>query len=95
MSEPESMCDACGKSLKGWAYASIGGNFVPYIPAKLYHFSCVPPIKFEAKTQCPQCRGKVTSSGGHGQWCLNSCCKWGWETEMDGSPLKPSTQEKK
>lgn len=38
---------------------------------------------------CPKCGGEVSNKGGHGAWCVNPACKWGWETEMDGSPLKP------
>ena len=38
---------------------------------------------------CPKCGGALMSAGGHGSWCPKETCKWGWEIEMDGSPLKP------
>lgn len=38
---------------------------------------------------CPKCDGRITNEGGHGSWCPNQACKWGWEVEMDGSPLRP------
>jgi hypothetical protein len=37
--------------------------------------------------KCPKCQGEVSRKGGHGAWCQNPECKWGWETELDGSPL--------
>ena len=43
----------------------------------------------DSGSRCPECGGEITHKGGHGSWCPNICCKWGWETEMDGSPLKP------
>lgn len=39
--------------------------------------------------QCPQCNGELSTKGGHGEWCPDPTCKWGWEIELDGSPLKP------
>lgn len=42
--------------------------------------------------KCPQCSDELSEKGGHGSWCSNSYCKWGWEVEMDGSPLKPPTK---
>jgi hypothetical protein len=50
--------------------------------------------KSESKTpkpSCPKCAGPITGKGGHGNWCLSPACKWGWEVELDGSPLKPPT----
>ena len=42
---------------------------------------------------CPQCSGPLVQTA-HGPYCPKLTCKWGWETEMDGSPLKaPETQE--
>lgn len=38
---------------------------------------------------CPKCGGALRSSNAHGSSCANAACKWGWETELDGSPLKP------
>jgi hypothetical protein len=37
-------CDRCGKPITG-AYGSMGGNIVPYIPAKFYHLACIPTLK--------------------------------------------------
>lgn len=37
---------------------------------------------------CPKCGGPI-KSGSHGDWCPKPTCKWGWETEMDGSHLQP------
>jgi hypothetical protein len=45
--------------------------------------------KMYAGNSCPKCGTKVKDSGGHGPWCPNRSCKWGWETEMDGTPLDP------
>lgn len=42
-----------------------------------------------APRYCPKCGAETSTSGGHGEWCKNVFCKWGWETEMDGSPLEP------
>ena len=40
------LCAACGKPIKNdKVYASIGGNWVPFIPAKLYHVQCVPTLE--------------------------------------------------
>lgn len=36
---------------------------------------------------CPKCKGVLISTG-HGPYCPSEYCKWGWEVEMDGSPLK-------
>ena len=38
---------------------------------------------------CPKCGKPVKSSHGHGEYCPDPACKWGWEVEMDGSPLQP------
>lgn len=38
---------------------------------------------------CPRCGRTVDDGGGHGPWDPRPDCKWGWETEMDGSPLQP------
>lgn len=37
---------------------------------------------------CPKCGGPTVSTH-HGLYCPKPTCKWGWEMEMDGSPLKP------
>ena len=47
----DELCAACGKSLDDRYYASLGGNLVPYIPAKFYHIGCVPNIK-PAEQKC-------------------------------------------
>lgn len=39
-------------------------------------------------TVCPLCDGGTISTP-HGPYCPKTTCKWGWETEMDGSALKP------
>lgn len=44
-------------------------------------------VKTWAGDSCPKCGAKVNTNGGHGPWCPEPLCKWGWETEMDGSPL--------
>ena len=45
MSESESICSTCGKPLNDdQPYASMGGNWVPYVAAKLYHIKCIPTI---------------------------------------------------
>ncbi len=42
----KSTCAGCGKLIDdGENYASIGGNIVPYMPAKEYHLVCVPAVK--------------------------------------------------
>lgn len=42
------LCAACDTPIdNGEAYASMGGNIVPYMPAKLYHIRCVPTLKSE------------------------------------------------
>jgi len=51
MNELESVCTGCGKPLDEEMYASIGGDIVPYIPAKLYHLRCIPTIKPETKVE--------------------------------------------
>lgn len=38
------LCNGCGKWIQG-PYGSIGGNIVPYIPAKHYHMGCIPQVK--------------------------------------------------
>lgn len=38
--------------------------------------------------QCPKCSGPVINTS-HGPYCSKPTCKWGWEVEMDGSPLQP------
>jgi len=38
------LCDGCGKPIEKGQYASFGGNWVPYIPAKCYHMACIPTI---------------------------------------------------
>ena len=43
--EAEMICAGCGKPITGCSYASMGGNIVPYVPAKLYHVMCVPSVK--------------------------------------------------
>ena len=37
------LCDGCGFAILG-VYASIGGNWVPFVPAKVYHMACVPKV---------------------------------------------------
>lgn len=44
-------------------------------------------VKTWAGDSCPKCGAKVNTNGGHGPWCPDPLCKWGWETEMDSSPL--------
>ncbi len=39
------VCSRCSQSLDGSPYASIGGNWEPYVPAKLYHIQCVPTVQ--------------------------------------------------
>lgn len=36
-----SLCTTCGKPIEV-AYATFGGNWVPFIPAKPYHMGCIP-----------------------------------------------------
>lgn len=47
-----------------------------------------PCSETEQTNRCPQCDEPLENSGGHGPYCPNDTCKWGWEVEMDGSPLK-------
>jgi len=42
---------------------------------------------------CPKC-GARTISTGHGEYCPYPTCKWGWEVEMDGSPLRPPKRDR-
>ena len=44
----------------------------------------------EPKT-CPKCGGAIIQTA-HGPYCPKDACKWGWEVEMDGSPLKPPVE---
>jgi hypothetical protein len=47
----EAICSGCEKLISdSQTYGSIGGNIVPYIPAKLYHLQCIPTIKPAAET---------------------------------------------
>lgn len=47
-------CEGCQKPIEnGENYASMGGNIVPYIPAKWYHVRCIPvinPAEYTAHT---------------------------------------------
>lgn len=43
----EPICTKCNEPIRHEPYASFGGNLVPYIPAKLYHISCIPVLKPE------------------------------------------------
>lgn len=45
-------------------------------------------ILFTRGDICPKCGGPLKQTG-HGPYCPKATCKWGWEVEMDGSPLKP------
>lgn len=45
-------CQGCGNLIKG-VYASIGGNWVPYIPSKVYHVNCVPLIRSSPEPEKP------------------------------------------
>ncbi len=47
------------------------------------------PLQDKPPADCPKCGGELSEKGGHGAWCPKETCKWGWETEMDGSPLLP------
>lgn len=47
-----------------------------------------PPSSPGAAQTCPNCGGSLLGTS-HGLYCPNEHCKWGWEVEMDGSPLKP------
>lgn len=38
---------------------------------------------------CPKCGEGVVVHTCHGDYCASPRCKWGWELELDGSPLKP------
>lgn len=42
--------------------------------------------------RCPKCGGDITSEGGHGLWCRDEKCKWGWEIEPAAVPL-PTARE--
>ena len=44
LSREQFLCDACGRAIEG-AYASVGGNWVPFIEAKIYHLGCVPTVR--------------------------------------------------
>jgi hypothetical protein len=44
-------------------------------------------------TFCPKCSNLLRHSC-HGAWCPDPYCKWGWECEEDGSPLKPPLQSR-
>jgi len=46
-----------------------------------------------AEFVCPNCGGPLLDSHGHGRYCPKDTCKWGWECEMNGSPLKPPRVE--
>ena len=39
------LCEGCGESTAGRAYASIGGSIVPFMPAHIYHVGCVPSVR--------------------------------------------------
>jgi hypothetical protein len=41
-----------------------------------------------AEQVCPKCGSSIISTS-HGLYCPKPTCKWGWEVEMDGSPLQP------
>ena len=45
--DPVVLCATCKEPIPdGQRYASMGGNIVPYIPAKLFHYpECVPSVK--------------------------------------------------
>ena len=47
-----------------------------------------PSVEPAPERRCPKC-GKLVVSSAHGEYCPDAACKWGWEVEMDGSPLKP------
>jgi hypothetical protein len=42
------LCDACQQPVSG-TFASVGGNWVPFTPAKCYHMSCIPPVRSEGE----------------------------------------------
>lgn len=44
-------------------------------------------LRIQNSTICPRCGTSVVQTS-HGPYCPMASCKWGWETEMDGSPLK-------
>jgi hypothetical protein len=29
--------------------------------------------------RCPDCQTELSTAGGHGEWCPNENCKWGWD----------------
>jgi hypothetical protein len=40
------ICERCGEPITGTEpYASFGGNWVPYVPAKTYHGACRPTLQ--------------------------------------------------
>lgn len=47
------------------------------------------PAASVSPPHCPKCGKPVESSHGHSNYCPDPACKWGWEVEMDGSPLQP------
>lgn len=51
--------------------------------AHRFHTLGCPP-----KKNCPKCNGELINTA-HGPYCPRPICKWGWEIEMDGSPLQP------
>jgi hypothetical protein len=67
-------CDGCGKPIDG-AYATLGGNWVPFIAPKAYHLGCLPSLRSvdpdptfvhgsltDAKFECtPKSRLRTTS----------------------------------
>jgi len=42
--------------------------------------------------RCPKCGGDITREGGHGPWCRDEKCKWGWEIEPAAALLRPAAQ---
>lgn len=46
-------------------------------------------LTLSAEPKCPKCGGPIVDSHGHGFYCPKPTCKWGWEVELDGSPLQP------
>ena len=37
--------------------------------------------ELDREDECPKCGKKVSHKGGHGPWCKNKKCKWGWEID--------------
>lgn len=37
-------CEACGQPIEEGTYATFGGNWVPYMPAKAYHLKCISSV---------------------------------------------------